>query len=353
MDPLPFLTREWLVTQALPQTLERGAGYYQKGRIISVKLRTNVIEGEVQGSQRYRQTIAIAEDQSPIATCTCPYDTGGICKHLVAVAMAVIDGHVEYVVEEGGELVPHETDFYAQTFLSSPEGMQQAFLFQAFARNIALRRDFLRYQQPPPEQHLIDLRDVREKIRDSLLYLVIAPDEVESRMSRKSDWEETAEQLLRHSLHSLFAPFQAHIQRKLQLGDWLNAHRIWIAMYEGIAGIERPDDLDLLFPDEYSSYLRWEWNQSSDLILHAVSREIFGPGMVRQLVTLFCDRWSYYETSAGSQTPPIRIALPDFEAWLTHLAADPLSATFLRQRVDAFGWKLPRLTKALDQLLGP
>lgn len=347
-SPLPFLTRSWLEKHAIPQSLERGIAYYQKGKIISVVLRGDVIEGQVKGSSKYIQTIGVGESGEPVATCSCPYNSAGYCKHIVAVSMAAIDGHVEKMDgEDTKKIQVNDRDFYLQHFLESPEGFQEAFLMQAFSRKSEWREAFLTFQQPPPEQHLVDIREVRERIRDSLLEMIISPQEVEEHTGKNGQASEVAEHFLRRKLFTLFKTHVDHLKRRLALGDLLNAHRIWIAMYEAVSGLDQPGHSDVILPDEYSSYLTWEWSQANVVILAAVSREVMGPGLVRQLVTLFTDRWSYYQSGSDTRKPAISIDVADFEPWLTLMAADPLSATFVKHRKDAFGWKLERLEAVL------
>lgn len=348
-SPLPFLTKAWLENHTLPQSLERGIDYYQKGRILSLVLRGDVIEGKVKGNSKYIQTIGIDEAGEPVATCSCPYNSSGYCKHIVAVSMAAIDGHVQRVdgKSEKNKVQINDRDFYLQHFLESPEGFQEAFLIQAFSRKPEWREAFLSFQEPPSEQHLVDIREVRERIRDSLLEMTISPQEIEDHLGKSGQKTEVAEHFLRRKLFTLFKTHVDHLKRRLALGDLLNAHRIWIAMYEAISGLEQPAHSDVILPDEYSSYLKWEWSQANVIMLAAVSREILGPGLVRQLVTLFSDRWSYYQSGSDNRKPAISIDVIDFEPWLILMAADPLSATFVKHRKDAYGWELKRLEELL------
>lgn len=351
-SPLPFLTRAWLEKHTIPQSLERGIDYYQKGKIISVILRKEVIEGKVKGTTKYVQTIGVDESGEPVATCSCPYNSSGYCKHIVAVSMAAIDGHVEKIEGDAArnKIQINDRDFYLQHFLDSPAGFQEAFLMQAFSRKPEWREAFLSFQEPPSEQHLVDIREVRERIRDSLLEMIISPQEVEEHTGKNGQASEVAENFLRRKLFTLFKTHVDHLKRRLALGDLLNAHRIWIAMYEAISGLEQPAHSDVILPDEYPSYLKWEWSQASVVILAAVSREIMGPGLVRQLVTLFSDRWSYYQSGADTRKPAISIDAIDFEPWLILMAADPLSGTFVKHRKDAYSWKLDRLEEVLSKI---
>lgn len=348
-----FLTKEWLTSHTLPQTLERGEAYYQKGRIISVMKRGDVIEGKVQGSRKYIQTISVDESGEIVATCNCPYNSSGYCKHIVAVGMAVIDGHVQMAdsPEKKKGIQVQDESFFADEFLTAPDGLREAFLTQAFGKSNDWREAFKKFRETPPEQHLVDLKEVRERIRDALLEMDISAQEVEVHTGKKGSESEVAEAFLRRKLFGLFKSHVSHLKRRIALGDMLNAHRIWIGMYEAISGLDYPAHSDIILPDEYPSYLKWEWSQATIQLLAAVSKEVMGPGLVKQLVTLFSERWSYFESGADTRKPPIRINEADFEPWLILMAADPISATFVKHRVEAFGWKLPRLESRIQSLL--
>lgn len=349
-----FLSKEWLAGHTLPQTLERGEAYYQKGRIISVVQRGDVIEGKVQGSRKYIQTISVDESGEVVATCNCPYNSSGYCKHIVAVAMAVIDGHVQVADSPDNKkrIQVQNESFLEDEFLTAPEGLREAFLIQAFGKRNEWREAFRKFKGGPAEQHLVDLKEVRERIRDALLEMEISAQEVEVHTGKKGSESEVAEAFLRRKLFGLFKPHVSHLKRRIALGDLLNAHRIWIGMYEAISGLDHPTHSDIILPDEYPSYLKWEWSQATIQLLAAVSKEVIGPALVKQLVSLLTDRWSYFESGADTRKPPISISEADFEPWLILMAADPISATFVKHRAEAFAWKLPRLEARIKAILG-
>ena len=74
------------------QTFQRGADYYRSGAVTDVVQRGNAITAKVAGSeyQPYQVVVTLAADGSiDDATCTCPYDWGGFCKHIVALLLTV------------------------------------------------------------------------------------------------------------------------------------------------------------------------------------------------------------------------------------------------------------------------
>lgn len=67
------------------KSFERGLDYYHSGMVESSVLRGNRLFAEVLGSEwePYQVSVSFREDEY-VASCTCPYDWGGYCKHIVA-----------------------------------------------------------------------------------------------------------------------------------------------------------------------------------------------------------------------------------------------------------------------------
>jgi uncharacterized Zn finger protein len=77
------------------QSYERGSSYYRSGAVSDVIRRGNVLTARVQGSDYAPYEIALTLlDDGGIGdtSCTCPYDWGGYCKHIVAVLLTVLQG---------------------------------------------------------------------------------------------------------------------------------------------------------------------------------------------------------------------------------------------------------------------
>lgn len=75
-------------------TFDRGVDYYEDGRVSRLDRYGETISATVQGSQTTPYTIEIElateTDELP-ASCTCPYDESGYCKHVVATWLAVAE----------------------------------------------------------------------------------------------------------------------------------------------------------------------------------------------------------------------------------------------------------------------
>ena len=77
------------------QSFERGSSYYRDGAVSDVVRRGNLLTAQVSGSAYapYEIAVTLLDDEGiGSATCTCPYDWGGYCKHIVAVLLTVLHG---------------------------------------------------------------------------------------------------------------------------------------------------------------------------------------------------------------------------------------------------------------------
>ena len=83
---LPKLTMSDVRQLASAQSFERGEGYCASGAVLEPQQQGNTLTARVRGSEYepYRVTITLEPAGIAHTRCTCPYDWGGICKHIVA-----------------------------------------------------------------------------------------------------------------------------------------------------------------------------------------------------------------------------------------------------------------------------
>jgi hypothetical protein len=85
-----------------PTIVQRGRDYWQDGAVVRLLVwRSGQWHAEVQGSERYKIRIKRHQGKLAEAKCTCLYDDGPICKHIVAVLFAIRDGN-----EQAGSGMP-------------------------------------------------------------------------------------------------------------------------------------------------------------------------------------------------------------------------------------------------------
>jgi len=90
--PLPALSEDILRRHTNAQTFERGEHYYASRAVRAAVRRDMTLEAQVEGSQFTPYQVVITLDEAGVrsATCTCPYDFGGYCKHQIAVLLTYL-----------------------------------------------------------------------------------------------------------------------------------------------------------------------------------------------------------------------------------------------------------------------
>src|SRR5262249_14997106 len=88
----PILTETQVRKLALAQSFERGKSYYRDGAILDPVRQEMELRAQCQGSDYEPYEVSATLDKSGMAECECdcPYEHGGICKHIVALLLTYI-----------------------------------------------------------------------------------------------------------------------------------------------------------------------------------------------------------------------------------------------------------------------
>ena len=86
------LTEETVAQYCTETSFERGCEYFAGETVLGVTQRGSQLFSAVQGSEcdPYGVCVTIEGDQPTDATCTCLYDWGGYCKHIVATLLTLV-----------------------------------------------------------------------------------------------------------------------------------------------------------------------------------------------------------------------------------------------------------------------
>jgi hypothetical protein len=85
MANLPFSNFEQYVDGAI---LDRGRAYFRNGHVISFEeIQPGEYEAVVEGTEDYLVNLTVINDSLEDCSCTCPYDYGSVCKHIVAAVL--------------------------------------------------------------------------------------------------------------------------------------------------------------------------------------------------------------------------------------------------------------------------
>lgn len=89
---LPTINEATIRSHATEQSFQRGESYCRQGAVTSLIQRGNTLIGKVEGSEYEPYRVSAQFDAAGLtnATCTCPYNFEGWCKHIVATLLAAL-----------------------------------------------------------------------------------------------------------------------------------------------------------------------------------------------------------------------------------------------------------------------
>lgn len=97
------LTEAIIRALSTPQSFERGWQYYRTGAIFNTTRQGDLLIGECEGSMApaYRLRAELDEGGVRSASCTCPYEMGDYCKHIVTLLLAYLHAPEEFIERRG------------------------------------------------------------------------------------------------------------------------------------------------------------------------------------------------------------------------------------------------------------
>ncbi|MDM8531470.1 hypothetical protein QUF63_09885 [Anaerolineales bacterium HSG25] len=99
------ITQQTIKELATKKSYDRGDEYYHYGAIMTPYQRGNLLLAEVEGSEYnfYQVSVTLTDDGDFLsADCSCPYDWGGECKHVVALLLTYL--HKRDTIEQKSEV---------------------------------------------------------------------------------------------------------------------------------------------------------------------------------------------------------------------------------------------------------
>ncbi|HSF75359.1 MAG TPA: SWIM zinc finger family protein [Microcoleus sp.] len=102
---IPKLSETTIEHNTSAQSLKRGEAYYLAGNVTRAVRRGNMVQAVVEGSEVEPYRVTLPFDDAGLAStlfCTCAYDNGGWCKHIVATLLLCL--RQPEIIEQGPTL---------------------------------------------------------------------------------------------------------------------------------------------------------------------------------------------------------------------------------------------------------
>ncbi|HEV7889226.1 MAG TPA: SWIM zinc finger family protein [Pyrinomonadaceae bacterium] len=201
-EKLPHLTESHIHELASGKSFERGETYYRDGAVLEPIRQEMELRAQCEGSdyEPYQVSATLGEDGIAETSCTCPYDYGGICKHIVALLLTYV----------------HEP----QAFRSIPP-LSALLAGRSREELIALIGELIKRE--PELLSLVELSVTTEEATQGKP-LDVAAYRRQTRRALRHESEHVVEKELR-ALRELAA-------RSAKTGDWLNAGAVYHAVLD-------------------------------------------------------------------------------------------------------------------------
>lgn len=100
--PSATLTESIIRAGAGEQSFQRGKALYQSDALASLAIQGQTLSGECEGTSAPFYKVRVELDKGGIASadCSCPYDFGGWCKHIIALSLAYVHEPKTFVVRQ-------------------------------------------------------------------------------------------------------------------------------------------------------------------------------------------------------------------------------------------------------------
>lgn len=135
---------------------ERGQEYLKEGRVYGIKISSGRATSTVEGSRRYR--VAVDLNQNMQASCTCPYDLEGYCKHIVATLLALSNDYKR--IKKDGE----DEEGRINTILEEATGQQLKDFLKKEIEDEEFKRRFLIHMTGEAKKGGSSLLDYKREI---------------------------------------------------------------------------------------------------------------------------------------------------------------------------------------------
>lgn len=336
-----MLTRQYLKSLASAASFERGEDYFRDGSVGGISREADTFTAKVRGSYgRYKVKLTL----QPVGVrlrCTCPYDFGGICKHAVALGLAVLKKFGSQL--EAAALPAADNPEALETALrDTAADTQLTFLAQLLRARPDLRQQFLAYigsaaevegaEAPEPVAPAEVTPDsISTEVYEALSDLTFDDERLSEHADQYEDYlydeGNGMLELADAAIEEVLEPYALAVAGAMQRGQLNEALRCWIGVYEGAAAATEPadDSYDLFSYDGYPEHVLECWlNRLSELGVDALlETRPFAPAETEAALTLLFGRY------------PAPQALPShFQSLLHQLAHDPATAALLKPLLE-------------------
>jgi choline kinase len=345
-----IFTKEILRRMATLSSFERGESYYEEGHVSKITIEGTKFKATVSGSSRYKVQLDLKNGE-PDFRCSCPYDLEGICKHSVALGLAVLEeGIPKTLTAEITAPTSLSEKAFEELFSKTADSLKLGFLRQLLSQDAHLQQQFQAYTTPEKkskkktdETSLTDIFDrVSEDVSAQLSDAVFDENFYEDHHGRNyyDYYDDEGTEQFYEAIDSFVEEGIGVYLKKAEtafLSGKLNeALAYWTGIYEGMMEADEPaeDDFSVFDNEDYHQYLAETFSEKLADFVKKVSLPVFTETELKTALTHLVDRYDE-DTDEDDEYEYISFDLTDFEPLLKALTVKPGNAAFLYQLLES------------------
>ncbi len=298
-------------------SFSRGKDYYENGYIKGITCTENSFEGTVLGSQLYKVKLDL-ENGVLNFHCSCPYDHGGLCKHEISLALAILNDEYNEKIENMKTSLTDKEEFN-RCYLNTDKEKKISFLKHLLDKDSDLQNQFISFIKSKSEDLDkiigVNIDEIKEDTYEQLAEIdfdsiVEDHDPYNDGYYDDEGYIDTAND----EISSVFDPYKNEAIEYVKKGNLLDAVRIMLGLYEGTQNLPELEDNEYeVFYESYDSVAFDLLKETFREIILCIEQIVIADELVFKALDLFFQRCKEVEIKYFDQEEQVIYNLRDFE----------------------------------------
>jgi len=293
------LTIDYIQKKSSPRSFFRGEEYYETGSVKKLTYKDGGFSAVVSGTHYYNVRV-ICKEEDFIFNCSCPYDFGGLCKHSVAVGLAIVDNDYDEI--KVSESKAKRSNTIEELLQMATPGETKTFLKNILEKSDIYVDEFEAYLkgQTGVEKEL-NISEIRDELIAALENFDL--ENYQRFYDNDNDYGYYREewQVLysgaREELEEMMDIYLDDSMAKLERGNIIDAFKIMLACYEAICMFDDTkinDEMEIL--DSIVNECFDHWEKTFDTYEKKLSKIDIQPDAAFRMIDIFFDRTEQTES---------------------------------------------------------
>ena len=326
---------EYIMDLSNRSSFEKGEDYYNSGCVKKIIKKGNTFEGTVIGSSAYKVTLDISDDE-PDFECSCPYDYDGICKHSVALAMAVLDGNYENESEKNVAKENLHPEVFKERFINTDNQKKLSFLKQLLDKDTELQNQFVVFAQSksdvPALLTFVNIDEVRDAINVELTSIDF--DDIVENFNPYDEGYYDDEGYIDEAydeIRNVLYPYTERAVKYYKNGNLTDGTKILMGMYEGIQNLPDIEDSDYeVFGDSFENEVYEIFKEEFKKSLSIIEEIVKSQEQIEQVFDLLFQRFELFENKKSVEDNSMfHLYIKFFEKLFIAFLIDPETAAYI------------------------